>query len=82
MNHQVIPLGVTETITNGTITDQEVLLLSAETELTVTDLVYQYPKTPANAGAVDAFTMAAGRHLFYVKSITFTGTATVIYTKP
>jgi hypothetical protein len=47
--------------------------------LVITDLVFGYPASPANAGAVDAFTLLATRSLFNVKSMTFTGTATVIY---
>ena len=78
MNNEIIPLGPTEAITNGTIS-RKALVVTAETDLVITDLVFGYPASPANAGAVDAFTLLATRSLFNVKSMTFTGTATVIY---
>ena len=79
MNNQIIPQGSSETITDGTITNKEVMLLMAETDLAITGLVYAKQTDPANAAAVDAFTLKAGRHLFNIKSVIFTGTATVIY---
>lgn len=79
MNSQIIPTGLSETITDGTITDKKVLVLTAETELVITGLVYQFPADPPNAAVVAAFTLPAGRSLFRVKSVTFTGTATAIY---
>ena len=78
MNSDIIPQGPTETIVDGTVT-REALLVYAETDLVITDLLYQFQADPPHANAVDAFTLAAGRYLPGVKSLTFTGTATIIY---
>jgi hypothetical protein len=81
MNHDVIPQGPTETITDGTIQDGAMAVF-AETDLVITNLAYQYPKTALGAGTpLTGFTLLAGRYLFYVKAMTFTGTATIIYQK-
>jgi len=77
MNSNIIPVGLTETVTNGTVT--KALLVEAETDLVISAITYKFPPTTANAGAVTAFTLKAGRHLFNVDSITFTGTTTVTY---
>lgn len=77
MNSDVIPVGVTETVTTGTVTGA--ILIEAETDLVISAITYKFPPTTANAAAVTAFTLKAGRHLFNVASIAFTGTATVTY---
>lgn len=79
MNKQIIPTGPTEVITNGTVT-ANILIIEAITDLVITNLVFINPKQPANAGVDAAFTLPAGGHLFYVESLTFTGTAQVVYT--
>lgn len=77
MNHDVIPLGPTETVTDGNA--KGALALFAETDLVLSNLAYQY--TPGNTGntPLTGFTLKAGRYLFYVKNVDFTGTATIIY---
>lgn len=79
MNSQIIPTGPAETITDGTIANRKVLMLTAHTELTITGLVYQTPATPPNAGVVAALTLAPGQSLFRLKAVVFTGTASVVY---
>ena len=79
MNSHVIPQGPQETITNGTLGARPTLILYAETDLVLTALIYEFQAAPANAGAIAAFTLKAGRYLYYVKSCAFTGTATVTY---
>lgn len=79
MNSNIIPVGPTETVTDGTIT-QPMQVVAAETDLTISAIVYQFPVT-GTTGAVSAFTLKAGRNLFNVKSITYVGTATLIYRK-
>lgn len=79
MNNQIIPRGPQETITNGSIA-KNILCIFAETDLVITALVYISQATPAHANVDNAFTLTAGRFLSHVKSLTFTGTATVIYT--
>lgn len=79
MNNQIIPVGTQETITNGTVT-KNILVIWAETDLVITNLIYVNQASPANAGAIAGFTLGAGRYLCHVTNITFTGTATVCYT--
>ena len=79
MNSNIIPQGPQETITDGAITHSAQVIF-AETDLVITNLVYIFPANPANANVITGFTLKAGRYLFNVKSMTFTGTATVVYT--
>lgn len=79
MNSQIIPQGPAETVTNATLT-KEALLIAAETDLVISAIEYSFPATPPNAAVVVAFTLKQGRTLFNVRTVTFTGTATVIYT--
>jgi hypothetical protein len=79
MNSHIVPVGPTETITNGTIAGRPIEIVQAETDCVITSLIYQFPATPPNAGVVNAFTLKAGRYLFKVASLIFTGTATIIY---
>lgn len=78
MNSNIVPNGPQETITNGVV-DRPALLIYAETALVITDLIYMHPASPPATGVVNGFTLAAGRWLGRVASMTFTGTATVIY---
>lgn len=78
MNSNIIPEGPTETITNGTVT-KDTLLMMAETDLSITAIQYLFPATPATPVATSVFTLKAGRHLFNVATINFTGTATFYY---
>lgn len=78
MNSDIIPNGLTETVTDGSIT-KPALLVYAETDVTIANLVYMNAVVPPNTGAVDAFILKAGRWLGRVKSMTFSGTATIIY---
>lgn len=80
MNDQIIPTGTTETVTDTTI-NKDILVLTAETDVVISAVVYSFEAVPANAAKVSAFTLKAGRTLFRVRSITFSGTATVIYTR-
>lgn len=77
MNSKIIPNGPTETITNGTVA-KVALLVMAETDIVISVIEFVRP-FPLNAHAVSAFTLKAGRHLFNVRSMTFTGTGTFIY---
>ncbi len=78
MNSDILPQGPQETIVNGTI-NRPVLIVYAETNLVISNLVYEFQATPAHANAVAGFTLPAGRYLCYVKSCTITGTATIVY---
>lgn len=79
MNSHIIPVGNQEVITDPASPVLGVLLLEAITEVVVTDITFLFPPTNANAGAVTAFTLPVGGHLFNMASIEFTGTATVTY---
>lgn len=88
MNSNLIPLGPTETLVltaqqvpaaNAVGDAREIQLLEAETDFVITAIAYRFPASPAHAQAVSAFTLKQGRHLFHVKSVTGTGTVTVIY---
>lgn len=82
MTDNIIPVGPQETITNGSITTaRSARIVWAETDLVITGLTFQFQAAPAGTGAVNAFTLLAGRYLFDVKAMTFTGTATIMYRK-
>lgn len=78
MNSSIIPQGPTETIAGGTMS-RVALVVSAETDVVISAIIYDFPAAPPNASVVAAFTLKAGRNLFNVRSMTFTGTATAIY---
>jgi len=80
MNSDIVPQGPTETVTNGTV-DRNALMVFAETALVISEITYEFPASPANAGAVTAFTLPVGRVLCRVDRMVFTGTATFIYVK-
>jgi hypothetical protein len=81
MNSNIIPLGATEFLTDGTITAADpILLIEAITDLVCTNATPLFPKLAAGRGTVaTAFTLKQGGHLFNLKTITYTGTAAIIY---
>lgn len=80
MNSNIIVNGPAETITNPAVAVTRVAqLIEAETDMVISAITYQFPAAPPNAQAVSAFTLKAGRHLFNVSSIAFTGTGTFTY---
>lgn len=80
MNSNIIPLGPSEVLALvATTVTKESMLIEALTDLTITALSFSFNATPANAGKTVAFTLLAGSHLFWVKSITYTGTAVHYY---
>lgn len=79
MNSNIIPQGPIETVTDGSYTDKHILIIMAETDLTISNIVYKWEPNPAGTGKINAFTLKAGRFLPHVKTIAFTGTATVVH---
>ena len=81
MNSNIIPVGATELLTDGTITAADpILLIEAITDLVCTNVTPLFPKLAASRGTVvTAFTLKQGGHLFNLKTVTYTGTAAVIY---
>lgn len=80
MNSNIIPQGPRE-IVSGAHDIANALEITAHTDATISALVFIFPKTPANAGAVDTFTLKAGGKLHYVKSchITTANVVEVVY---
>lgn len=80
MNNNIVPQGTTEVINDGAIVTKKVLMLKALTDLVLTNVVFQWPATPANANVQDAFTLPAGNWLGYLAGFELTtGIAHVIY---
>lgn len=81
-NSNIIPQGLTETVNGITMlaaADTPIELLMAETDLNISAITYMFPPKTANPGAISGFTLKAGRYLFNIKAITFTGIGTIIY---
>ncbi len=79
MNSNIIPQGPTECILDGTVT-KNILVFRAVTDCSVTAMAFQFPAQPANPAAMTAVVLPAGTELYYLESITWEGTAHVIYT--
>lgn len=78
MNANIIPQGSQESITDGSLT-AKALVVFAETDVVISNLVFRYPPSTPNDNNVDTFTLKAGRWLGHIESMDFTGTITVIY---
>lgn len=79
MNSDIIPQGPRELVT-GPANIANALEINAVTDIAITALLFQFPKTPANAAKVTAGTIKAQSKLNYVKSVTIsTGTAEVVF---
>ena len=84
MNSHIIANGQTATVNGATITKAEnrpILLLLARTDVVISAIEYMTePASTANLpGKVAAFTIGAGGYDFNIKSITFTGIATLTF---
>lgn len=78
MNNDIIPLGPQETVNGGTV-EGKILVFKAVDAVTVSNVVYTYEKTPPHANKITSFDLPVGGRLFRIKSITFTGAATITY---
>lgn len=78
MNSNIIPAGPSEVINGGTISE-DMVIVQAVTALVISTLVFNFPSTPTHVNKTVAFTLPAGQVLYRVASITFTGTAFVIF---
>lgn len=80
MNNQIIPQGPREFIAASSTVLTNVLRFRANTSTPFTDLVYKFPKSPANADASSSGTLGVGESLEYVKTVTLTsGGGEVVY---
>lgn len=80
MNNQIIPQGPREFIVASATQLTNVLRYTANASTPFTDLVYKFPKTPANTDAAAAGTLAIGQSLEWVASVTLTtGNGEVVY---
>lgn len=80
MNSDIVPIGPTELVGVGSITNRQVLVGTAIGAVTFTGLAYIHPATPANAAVVTAGTLPAGASLRNFKNITISsGVLEVIY---
>jgi hypothetical protein len=81
MNSDIIPQGPSELVGVGSIT-REALFIKATAALTLTNVVFSFPATPANAAAATGCALPAGDALYNVKSCTIgAGAAYVVYRK-
>lgn len=61
---------------------REALIIKATSALTLTNVVFCFPATPANAAVATGCSLAVGDAIYNVKTCTITvGTAYVIYRK-